>query len=745
MFNLKLQLYIESKLSGGIAYIAHHPELGVPIGIFNTKHEPDYDSRVQSIKKMGVKGNKFSYFLAKLFNVKNIIPSFNEPDYDDPEAMRNWVKESNKELARMRDLQSSNNIELMNTSKEWKSISEMISSSNNVMAGFANMITNTGQRMAAFTLNTREQYEVAEKIASQYKATALNLGLNTKQGAKLAETFKKASVFVERYGMDVADLKEIYTALADTSGRIQFLSTAELEDLSMMTKAFKMSTQDAGEIADRFQMMGVNIEKGYEHLQDTFNDARAMGLNSQKVMSTLQQNFASMQRMSFRGGVKAMTQMAKLATDMRVSVSSMLGMAEKFYNPENAIEAAAELQLMGGDIAAAFGDPFETMYLARNKPEELAKRVQSMTENMVEFNEKTGEYTLPAEAQQQLSFMAEKLSLSKDEVIDMAYQTSKLKDVKEAFGTSTMFNDDEQSAIAQMAQFKDGEWKVTVGDEELSLDDAKLQQAVEDGMLIADDEEPMEKMVDASFTTNELLNNILDEFKAGVAIRTDFYEVGERLMQESVDEISKGSKTMLENVEKEVKKSMEGTSNNSVFNKVFSEKAQKELGENMATTVKTMFTYINSAIAGTGDGTLLSSLNKLKDKIIAVTNNNANGQGGGAEGQGGPGGGEGSNDFLSRNTGGVTNFVSQDDVLGAKKGGVIDKLLTAALSNGGTGGGTSNSTTVNVNGSIDIKGKDGTIASLSQDEVRKVVMRIMAGDDASGGKTGNMSAQYQTT
>ena len=60
----------------------------------------------------------------------------------------------------------------------------------------------------------------------------------------------------------------------------------------MMTKAFKMSTQDAGEITDRFQMMGVNIEKGYEHLEDTFNDARALGLNSQKVMDNLQQNFA---------------------------------------------------------------------------------------------------------------------------------------------------------------------------------------------------------------------------------------------------------------------------------------------------------------------------------------------------------------------------------------------------------------------------------------------------------------------
>ena len=740
MFNIKIQLYIEGLLSGGIPYVAYHPELGVPIGIFNTKDEPDYNSRVRNIIKMGKRGNITSLLIAKIFNISDPIPSFIDDDLS-PEEMRKLITKLNEANDKLRDSQGRYNNDLMNTAEEWKGIKSMIDESGNVLAGFANMIANTGQQMAAFTLNTREQYEVSEKIAKEYKTTALNLGLNTKQGAKLAETFKKASVFVARYGMDVADLREIYSSLADTSGRIQFLSTDELENLSMMTAAFKMSTQDAGEIADRFQMMGVNIE----HLEDTFNDARAMGLNSQKVISNLEQNFASMQRMSFRGGVKAMTEMAKLATDMRLSVSSMLGMAEKFYNPENAIEAAAELQLMGGDIAAAFGDPFETMYLARNKPEELAKRVQSMTENMVEFNEKTGEYTLPAEAQQQLSFMAEKLSLSKDEVIDMAYQTSKLKDVKEAFGGSTMFNDDEQSAIAQMAQFKDGEWKVTVGDEELSLDDSKLKQAVEDGMLIADDQEPMEKMVDASFTTNELLTNILEEFKTGISISTDLYDVGERIMQKSIDEFSAGSKESIKNMMEEVKKAQEGEGSNTILKKIMSKETQESWGEDLGEQTKKAFQFVNAAITGEGEGGLLDALNKFREKVIRVNNSGGTAQ---ADNSGGTDVTEiieGDNDFLSRNDGRHSSFTNQDDVLGAKRGGVIDKLLTAALGNGGTGGGASNSTTVNVNGSIDIKGKDGVIASLSQDEIRKVVMRIMSGDDASGGKSSNISAQYQNT
>jgi len=41
MFNLQIQLLIETFLSKGKAYIASHPELGVPIGIFNTYDEPN--------------------------------------------------------------------------------------------------------------------------------------------------------------------------------------------------------------------------------------------------------------------------------------------------------------------------------------------------------------------------------------------------------------------------------------------------------------------------------------------------------------------------------------------------------------------------------------------------------------------------------------------------------------------------------------------------------------------------------
>ena len=79
-FNILIQLYIEQILSGAKSYLASHPELGVPLGIFNYKHEPNYKARVKSIKKLGPKGNKLSLYLAKTLEIKYPLPSFNDDE-----------------------------------------------------------------------------------------------------------------------------------------------------------------------------------------------------------------------------------------------------------------------------------------------------------------------------------------------------------------------------------------------------------------------------------------------------------------------------------------------------------------------------------------------------------------------------------------------------------------------------------------------------------------------------------------
>lgn len=271
---------------------------------------------------------------------------------------------------------------------------------------------------------------------------------------------------------------------------------------------------------ETLDLMGVSNVEAYNRMNDLVKESQELGLNASKVMNVLADNMNSMQSYSFSKGVKGMTQMAKLGVKLRMDVGTMLSMADKFYEPEAAIEAAANLQMIGGDIAKAFGDPFETMYLARNKPEELAEKLQDMTENMMTFNSETGEYEFPAEVRMQLKSAGEQLGINTEKMIEMARQTSKIKDVKDRLSMSNMFDDKEMEGIASMARIQDGEFVVDMRNE----DGEKITKSIDsltngdyEMLLKPPDSEAdyMSDMLYNSQTTNERLANIEKSFEYG--------------------------------------------------------------------------------------------------------------------------------------------------------------------------------------------------------------------------------------
>ncbi len=90
-------------------------------------------------------------------------------------------------------------------------------------------------------------------------------------------------------------------------------------------------------------------------------------------------------------------------------------------------------------------------------------------------------------------------------------------------------------------------------------------------------------------------------------------------------------------------------------------------------------------------------------------------------------------DFLSRNDGRHSSFTNRDDVLGAKRGGVIDKLLDSALGNGG--GGNLGNGNITLNGEIKVTGPTGAIASINASELKKMVINQINQTERNGGIT----------
>jgi hypothetical protein len=400
----------------------------------------------------------------------------------------------------------------------------------------------TGNKYKDFLMTTAAQYNYAQDIAKEYRGLVKSLGLGSESSKLMTKSFKEALPTVLEMGLTQEDLGRVYETMAENSGRITPISSEDAAAIASVAAGTGIMASDAASMGESFSLMGVSATEMEESLMETYKSAQSMGLNATKVIKTLQSNMSSMQSYSFAGGVKGMTEMAKQAVKMRLDVSDVLNMADKFYQPEAAIEAAANLQMLGGDIAEAFGDPFETMYLARNKPEELAKKVGEMTENMMQFNEETGEYEFPAEVRMQLKSAGEQLGINTDKMIEMARQTSKIKDIKMKFNMSGL-DEDAKDSIASLATFsKDkNEYVIKHDGKELGLDEINSGMAEEIMKANQSEEQTFRDIAVNTQTMSEKMTNFLESQKARVVgAGVDIYELTAAEMEKPFDQLRQG-------------------------------------------------------------------------------------------------------------------------------------------------------------------------------------------------------------
>lgn len=396
----------------------------------------------------------------------------------------------------------------------------------------------TYRQFQNFLTTSADQYNFAQKIAKEYLMVSRNIGAGAAHQERLTRTFKDTLPEVEQMGGDMQDITQMMETMADESGRMRILDNEDVINIEKISKGVNMSASETAKMAEMFDLMGISTNAMAKGLEDVYKESQKLGLNAAKVVKQLSNNMKSIQSFSFASGVRGMTEMAKQAVKMRIDVSDVLQMADKFYQPEAAIEAAANLQMLGGDIAKAFGDPFETMYMARNKPEELANKLEDMTKNMLQFNEESGRYELPAEARMQLKAAGDQLGINTEKMVEMARQSSKINDLKMKF---TAIGDNEMKEnLASLAKFSEekGEFVIQHNGEELGLDE--VNESMVDEIMKANanegksDSDLFKNIAINTQTMSEQLQSLRDSGRAAIAGSTDIYEITAENMKKSL-------------------------------------------------------------------------------------------------------------------------------------------------------------------------------------------------------------------
>ena len=257
------------------------------------------------------------------------------------------------------------------------------------------------------------------------RKTANTMGISGQRMSVMQTNIINAGMKTAAWGVSATALAEAQGSYSDELGRSVILSEQALENMAILGTKTGLGVDGISQMAAQMEAFGLGATKSVELVTQLSSDAESIGVNSAKVLKSFQSNLGLMNKLNFKNGVKGMMAMSKYSEKYKLDMNSVAAVADKVFRPEGAIEAAAQLQVLGGSLSS-LGDPFQLMYKARNSPEELAKSLTKAATASATFDKTTGEWKVNAYELDRLKEAGAALGISYEELVKTAKQGAKI-------------------------------------------------------------------------------------------------------------------------------------------------------------------------------------------------------------------------------------------------------------------------------------------------------------------------------
>ena len=486
MISLLKQLSIERILSGAKAYLASHPELGVPIGIFNTKDEPTRQDRINSIKRYGKKGNPYSYKLALLMGIENPLPSYQsdlEKRVSDLEAENERLKrylgdDTKKRVDRSSGLNAKFFSFLEEMAKERTPMSDM---SVGDIQNISKMVTDMRRGSLLTAENMGRILDLTAYEDTLRLDISKSIGLSNAQLIDQIELINEAATEGAQYGLRANELLAVFKSITQEIGRNLYISPEVMDRSALLTKT--LDGFDASKFADAFDTAGYalddaigGVDKADGALTEIIQTGQELGVTMEQFLGDVTANIKLVNTYGFENGVEGLARMVVRSQALGLEMTTVTGMAEKFLDPEGAIDFAAKMQVIGGAVGD-LADPFKLMYMATNDLEGLQDAIIDTAAAAVTFDKEKGKFTISPESRRQLRDQAEAMGMSYQELADTAVKSARRASVFAELEFMGDMTETDKELLASMAQIgKDGTAQVKIPGIEEMVDVANVTE-----------------------------------------------------------------------------------------------------------------------------------------------------------------------------------------------------------------------------------------------------------------------------
>jgi uncharacterized protein YmfQ (DUF2313 family) len=304
----------------------------------------------------------------------------------------------------------------------------------------------------------------------------------------IQSTLIDANVELFELGISIDEAAKGIEGFTSEMGKMNLLTSTEVTRMGVLAKAAGVGTEEIGKMVAEMSDLGMGTSTALESIESLTVQAQNLGLNVNTFINSIGQSIKLVNQYGFDKGVNGLAKMVAKAQALRFDIQQSVNLADTILDggPEKAVELAAELATLGGDIGE-LGDPFALMYNSLNDVGAIQDSLVDLASAAATVNEETGQLEIPSQARQKLKEQARLLGLDFGELTDAAINSRKQMMAMEEIEFSGLagMSDEDKQFIANMSEINEkGEMvvKLKEGDEvrEIQLtDEAGITQAME--------------------------------------------------------------------------------------------------------------------------------------------------------------------------------------------------------------------------------------------------------------------------
>lgn len=287
-------------------------------------------------------------------------------------------------------------------------------------------------------------------------------GISGKLSQGLRDDMINAQVQASRYGITLSQIGEFYTELSDKSGKFSLINRKTIEEAAPVAASLGMSMSDLAGTISEFENIGIGAQEAIKTVGKAATGAVSLGLNAKTIATQMSSSIKDLNSYGFQNGIKGLERMVQKSVEFKLSMSSVLKIADEVMDADKAINLAANLQVLGGAIGS-FGDPLKMMYEATNNVEGLQDSLIGAASSLATYNQEQGRFEVTGVNLRRAKAMADALGMSIGDLTKTAVASQERLQASTALmSRGFQMDDKEKEFLVNLSRMQGGEMKIVV-------------------------------------------------------------------------------------------------------------------------------------------------------------------------------------------------------------------------------------------------------------------------------------------